>query len=187
LPDVSDSRVTIAIDPGHGGRDPGAVGINGLRETDVVLDISLQVTQILEQQGVRVILTRRDEREIDLEPRVQTANRANANLFVSIHANAISLDRPDVNGVETYYYSDAGQRFAQVIHDTVLRLTNSRDRRVRFARFYVLRNTSMPAVLLEVGFVTGAEDAQRLADPSFRTQMAEAIAAGILQYVQQNF
>ncbi|WAL62574.1 N-acetylmuramoyl-L-alanine amidase [Thermocoleostomius sinensis] len=187
LPDVSDSRVTIAIDAGHGGRDPGAVGIGGLRETDVVLDISLQVAQILEQQGVRVILTRRDDREIDLEPRVQTANRANANLFISIHANAISLDRPDVNGVETYYYSDAGQRLAQVIHNTVVRLTNSRDRRVRFARFYVLRNTTMPAVLVEVGFVTGAEDAQRLADPSFRTQMAEAIAAGILQYVQQNF
>lgn len=187
LPDVSDSRVTIAIDAGHGGRDPGAVGIGGLRETDVVLDITLQVAQILEQQGVRVILTRRDDREIDLEPRVQTANRANANLFISIHANAISLDRPDVNGVETYYYSAAGQRLAQVIHNTVVRLTNSRDRQVRFARFYVLRNTSMPAVLLEVGFVTGAEDAQRLADASFRTEMAEAIAAGILQYVQQNF
>jgi N-acetylmuramoyl-L-alanine amidase len=179
LPDVSNSRVTITIDPGHGGRDPGAVGINGLQETDIVLDISLQVARILEQQGVRVILTRQDDREVDLEPRVQIANRSNANLFVSIHANAISLDRPDVNGVETYYYSDAGQRLAQVIHETVLRLTNSRDRRVRFARFYVLRNTAMPAVLVEV--------ARRLSDPAFRTQMAEAIAAGILQYVQQSF
>jgi N-acetylmuramoyl-L-alanine amidase len=62
-----------------------------------------------------------------------------------------------------------------------------RDRRVRFARFYVLRNTAMPAVLVEVGFVTGEEDARRLADPAFRTQMAEAIATGILRYVQQNF
>jgi N-acetylmuramoyl-L-alanine amidase len=73
-----------------------------------------------------------------------------------------------------------------VIHDTVLQMTEVRNRQVRFARFYVLRHTSMPAVLVEVGFVTGEEDARRLADPAFRTQMAEAIAAGILRYVQQN-
>jgi len=187
LPDVSDSRIVVAIDPGHGGRDPGAVGIGGLQEAGIVLDIGLQVAQLLEEQGVRVILTRQTDREIDLEPRVQDANRARANLFVSIHANAISLDRPDVNGIETYYYSDAGARLARVIHNAVVRLTGSRDRRVRFARFYVLRNTSMPAVLLETGFVTGSEDAARLNDPEFRTRMAEAIAAGILEYVQQNF
>ena len=187
LPDVSDSDVVVTIDPGHGGRDPGAVGIGGLQETGIVLDISLQVAQLLEEQGVRVVLTRQDEREIDLEPRVQTANRAGSDLFVSIHANAISLSRPDVNGVETYYYSDAGQRFAQVIHDAVIEGTGSNDRGVRFARFYVLRNTAMPAVLVEVGFVTGEVDAERLSDPDFREQMAESIAAGILQYIQQNF
>lgn len=187
LPDVSDNRIVVAIDPGHGGRDPGAVGIGGLQEAGIVLDIGLQVTQLLEEQGVRVILTRQTDREIDLEPRVQDANRANADLFVSIHANAISLDRPDVNGIETYYYSDSGAQLARVIHNAVVRLTGSRDRRVRFARFYVLRNTSMPAVLVETGFVTGSEDAARLNDPEFRTRMAEAIAAGILEYVQQNF
>jgi N-acetylmuramoyl-L-alanine amidase len=187
LPDVSRSRVTITIDPGHGGRDPGAVGIGGLRESDIVLDISRQVANQLEQQGVQVVMTRQDDREVDLAPRVQIANQARSNLFVSIHANAISMSRPDVNGLETYYYSSNGERLAQVIHSTVLQMTGVRDRRVRFARFYVLRNTAMPAVLVEVGFVTGEEDARRLADPAFRTQMAEAIATGILRYVQQNF
>lgn len=187
LPDVSDTDVVIAIDPGHGGRDPGAVGIGGLQEAGIVLDISLEVVSILEEQGVQVILTRQDDREIDLEPRVRAANQANADLFISIHANAISLSRPDVNGIETYYYSDAGQRLAQVIHRAMVQGTGSRDRGVRFARFYVLRNTSMPAVLLEVGFVTGEEDAARLSDAEFRQQVAESIAAGILQYVQQNF
>lgn len=186
LPDVSNNRIVITIDPGHGGRDPGAVGIGNLHEADVVLDISLQVADLLEAQGVQVILTRQDDREVDLEPRVQVANRARSNLFVSIHANAISMDRPDVNGLETYYYSDAGQRFAQVVHDTILERTESGNRGVKFARFYVLRNTSMPAILIEVGFVTGEQDAPRLADPEFRTRMAEAIAAGILRYVQQN-
>jgi N-acetylmuramoyl-L-alanine amidase len=187
LPDVSDSQIVVAIDPGHGGHDPGAVGIGGLQEAGIVLDIGLQVARLLEEKGVRVILTRQDDREIDLEPRVRDANRANADLFVSIHANAINLSRPDVNGLETYYYSDSGARLARVIHNAVLRLTGSPDRGVHYARFYVLRHTSMPAVLVETGFVTGAEDAQKLNDPAFRTRMAEAIAAGILEYIQQTF
>jgi N-acetylmuramoyl-L-alanine amidase len=186
LPDVSDRNVTIAIDPGHGGGDPGAVGIGGLQETDIVLDIGLQVTALLEDKGVNVVLTRQDDREIELEPRVAQANRAQADLFVSIHANAIDLSRPDVNGIETYYYADQSQALARTIHNSILDATGRPDRRVRTARFYVIKNTDMPAVLLEVGFVTGAEDAVLLADSSYRQRMAEAIARGILEYVQAN-
>lgn len=173
------------IDPGHGGRDPGAVGIGGLQEKNVILPISRRVAALLEQNGVQAVMTRSDDRFISLRGRTDMASRARANLFVSIHANAISLSRPDVNGVETYYYS-SGQRLAQTIHRSMLQSTGMRDRGVKRARFYVLRNTSMPAVLVEVGFVTGREDAPRLSDPRFRDQMAEAIARGILQYVQQN-
>jgi N-acetylmuramoyl-L-alanine amidase len=186
LPDVSDRNVTIAIDPGHGGGDPGAVGIGGLRETDIVLDVGLQVTALLEGRGVNVILTRQDDREIELEPRVAQANRAQADLFVSIHANAISMSRPDVNGIETYYYADQSQALARTIHNSLLDATGRPDRRVKTARFYVLRNTAMPAVLLELGFVTGADDAPLLADSDYRQRLAEAIARGILEYVQAN-
>lgn len=177
-------NITIVIDPGHGGRDPGAIGVGGLREKDVVSDIAYDVTAILEQWGGRVILTRSDDREIDLDPRVQIAEQANADLFVSIHANSISLERPEVNGLETYYYS-SGFQLAETIHDAILRELDMLDRGVRQARFYVLRNTSMPAVLVETGFVTGAEDARNLNDPAWRSQMAEAISAGVVQYVQQ--
>lgn len=186
LPSVRNDRIVVVIDPGHGGRDPGAVGIGGLQEKNVIFPIAREVATLLEQQGVQVIMTRTDDREIDLEPRVQIAERANASLFVSIHANAISLSRPDVNGLETYYYS-SGQRLAQVIHNAILQNIDVRDRGVRQARFYVLRNTSMPAVLIETGFVTGAEDSRRLADPSQQRLMAAAITQGILQYIQQNF
>ena len=178
------ANIVIAIDPGHGGGDPGAIGIGGLQEKDVVSAIAYDVAQILEESGVQVVLTRADDREIDLEPRVQIAQRANSNLFVSIHANSISLDRPEVNGLETYYYS-SGNQLAQVIHDAILQELTMTDRGVRQARFYVLRNTSMPAVLVETGFVTGTEDARNFSDPAWRGQMAEAIAAGIVQYVQQ--
>jgi N-acetylmuramoyl-L-alanine amidase len=182
MPARSGRRVVV-IDAGHGGRDPGAVGIGGLQEKDVVMDISRQVATLLEQNGVQVVMTRQDDREIDLAPRVQLANRVNADIFVSIHANAIDMSRPDVNGIETYYYS-SGLRLAQVIHNSLLQGTGARDRRVRQSRFYVLRHTSMPAVLLEVGFVTGAEDAPRLANAAYRTQVAQAIARGVLQYLQ---
>jgi N-acetylmuramoyl-L-alanine amidase len=186
LPRVPRGRLVVVIDPGHGGPDPGAVGIGGLQEKGITLDISRQVATKLAQQGVQVVMTREDDRDLDLEPRVVLAERANASLFVSIHANAISLSRPDVNGLETYYYS-SGERLARTIHSNVLQGTGARDRGVRSARFYVLRKTSMPSVLVEVGFVTGAEDAARLSTSSYRTQMADAIARGVLQYIQQNF
>lgn len=184
-PTLPKGRIVVVIDPGHGGRDVGAVGINGIKEAEIVLDISQQVAKILEQNGVQVVMTRTDDREIELEPRVQLAERVNASLFVSIHANAINMSRPDVNGIETYYYS-RGWRLAYTIHNSILQATGARDRGVRQARFYVLRETSMPAVLVETGFVTGAEDAPQLANPAYRKVMAEAIARGILQYIQQN-
>ncbi|MCY7385608.1 MAG: N-acetylmuramoyl-L-alanine amidase [Microcoleus sp. CAN_BIN18] len=184
LPQVSNRRVVVVIDAGHGGRDPGAVGIRGIQEKEIVLDISYQVARLLEQQGVQAVMTRTDDSEIDLEPRVSLAARVNATLFVSIHANAINMSRPDVNGIETYYF-DNGKDLARVIHASILDGTGARDRRVRQARFYVLRKSSMPSVLLEVGFVTGAEDAAKLSDPAYRSQMAASIARGILVYLQQ--
>ena len=177
--------IVVTIDPGHGGGDPGAVGVGGLKEKDVVSAIAYEVASILEASGVQVVLTRSDDREIDLEPRVQIAEQARADLFVSIHANSISLDRPDVNGLETYYYS-SGNQLAQFIQAAILRQLSMRDRGVRQARFYVLRNTAMPAVLVETGFVTGAEDAQNFNDPNWRARMAQAIASGIVEYVQQD-
>ncbi|MGI0485954.1 N-acetylmuramoyl-L-alanine amidase [Pantanalinema rosaneae CENA516] len=185
LPRVPSGRLVVVIDPGHGGPDPGAVGIGGLQEKGIVLDIGIKVASLLQQQGVQAVLTRQDDRDLDLEPRVRLAEQVNATAFVSIHANAISMSRPDVNGLETYYFQ-SGAELAQAIHQNVLAATGIPDRRVRTARFYVLRRTSMPSVLVEVGFVTGRDDAARLSDPAYRSQMAEAIVRGILQYLQRS-
>ncbi|HEY9610150.1 N-acetylmuramoyl-L-alanine amidase [Allocoleopsis sp.] len=178
-------RTVVVIDPGHGGKDAGAIGIGGLREKDIILAISLQVAASLQQQGIQVVMTRSDDRFISLEGRVQIARQVGASAFVSIHANSISLRRPDVNGIETYYFSS--QRLAQAIHYSILQSLSTSDRGVRQARFYVLRNNSMPATLVEVGYVTGAGDASRLASPAYQRQMAEAIARGILLYLRQNY
>ncbi len=180
-----DGRLMIVIDPGHGGpTDLGGVGIGGLREKDIVLPMSLEVAQILEQNNIQVVMTRKTDRDLDLPPRSELANRVGADLFVSIHANAISMSRPDVNGLETFYYQ-SGRSLAQYIQNSMLEaFPTMNNRGVKRARFHVLRHTKMPAVLVEVGFVTGNYDSRILADPRQRSRMAQAIARGILRYVQ---
>ena len=188
LPSVPVGRYKVVIDPGHGGPDPGAVGINGLRETDVVLDVSLQVAQILQAKGVQVLLTRTSEVDVDLPPRVALANNSRADLFLSIHANALSMSRPDVNGIETFYFQDGpSRRLAEAVQLQMLRVSpGSPDRGARPGRFFVIRRTVMPAALAEMGFVTGQLDSPRLADPAFRRRMAVAIATGLLNYLVAN-
>jgi N-acetylmuramoyl-L-alanine amidase len=185
LPIIPNGRLIVVLDPGHGGSDVGAVGIDNIHEADIVLPVAQQVAGLLTQQGIQAVLTRNDDRDVELEPRVQMAEQLNATLFVSIHANSLSMDRPDVNGIETYYYN-SGQGLAQVIQNSIVSSLGVNDRGIRSARFYVLRKTSMPSVLVEIGFVTGSEDQPHLADPGFRSQLATAIARGILQYIQQN-
>ena len=186
LPKVSPGRFRVVIDPGHGGPDPGAVGVGRLRETDVVLDISLQVARLLKKKGVKVNLTRNSEVDLDLPPRVAIANRLGASAFVSIHANASRNRRRDVNGIETFYFSGSeGARLANKIQQQVLSVSpGTPDRGVRRGRFFVIRRTNMPAVLVETGFVTGYLDAPRLGTETHRRKLAFAIATGILKYLQ---
>lgn len=185
LPSVPKSGTVVVIDPGHGGGDPGAIGIRGLQEAEINLDISQQVVALLKQKGVNAMLTRTRDVEIDLEPRVAFAEKAKADVFVSIHSNSFDASRTDVSGVETYHYSGgSGQRLAQSVQRNLIRDTGARDRGVKTANFYVIKYTDMPAILVEVGFVTGSEDAARLSSTSGRAKTAQAIAKGILEYLQ---
>ncbi|BAZ69063.1 MAG: N-acetylmuramoyl-L-alanine amidase [Pelatocladus maniniholoensis HA4357-MV3] len=177
-------RVVVLIDPGHGGKDSGAVGIGGAREKDIILPISKKIAEVLQQNGVQVVLTRSSDYFVTLPGRVQMAERANADVFVSIHANSAGAGRPDVSGLETYYY-DTGLSLARIVHRSILQSVNVRDRGVRKARFYVLRKSSMPSILVETGYMTGRQDMAKLRSASYQNQMAEAIARGILQYLQR--
>jgi N-acetylmuramoyl-L-alanine amidase len=183
-PRVPNGRVVIVVDPGHGGQDSGAPGLGGLLEKDVVLPIGRRVAAILQQNGVQVALTRDTDYFVTLQGRVDMAAQANADLFVSVHANSVG-NRPDVNGLETYYY-DSGLDLARVVHSNILRsIPTLKDRGVRKARFYVLRKSSMPSILVETGYMSGQEDNPRLGTPEYQNRMAEAIANGILLYLRQ--
>lgn len=177
-------RTLVVLDPGHGGKDPGAIGIGGLQEKQVILPISQMVAQILEQQGISVMMTRSSDYFVSLQGRTDLANRAGASLFVSIHANSMGAGRPDVSGLEVYYFGNRG--LSDTIYRSIVRSVDVKERGVRRARFYVLRNSKMPSTLIEVGFVTGVEDAPKLRNANYQRQMAEAIARGVIEYIKQN-
>jgi len=187
LPNVKQNKFSVVIDPGHGGPDPGAIGIGGIRETDVVLEVSKIVKKILSEKGVKVRLTRKTEVDLDLPPRVSFANRSDSDIFVSIHANASRGKRRDINGLETFYYRGwRGRLLAKRIQKQILRVSpGSPDRGVKQGRYYVIKKTRMPAVLVEIGFLTGRLDARRLEKTAHRKRIAYAIAKGILEYLSK--
>lgn len=180
---ASVSGQTIVIDPGHGGNDPGAVA-NGLQEKDVVLDVGQRAADKLRASGANVIMTRSSDQFIALEERAAIANRANADIFVSIHANAAAAT--SATGTESYHFptSTNGRRLAANIQNELVSHLGTRDRGVKDANFSVLRNTAMPATLLELGFITNASEAERMKTASFRENAANAIHDGIQVYFQ---
>jgi N-acetylmuramoyl-L-alanine amidase len=182
-------KVLVMLDPGHGGKDPGAIGLDGLREVDVILPVSTRVAQILEKNGIQVRMTRNADYFVGLDERVTMSRQAGATLFVSIHANSID-NRPDVNGLELYHYN-IGKTFADTVHRNVLEYVNKNgfylaDRRVRSARFLVLRKSSIPSILVELGYLTSETEAARLSRDDYRKALAEGIAQGIIEYVKDN-
>ena len=183
-PSVPKGKLLVVIDPGHGGKDSGAPGLGGLLEKDVILPIGKRVAAILEQNGVQAILTRDADFFVELQGRVDIAERVNATVFVSIHANSVD-NRPNVNGLEVYYY-DSGYGLAEAVRSSILQnIPTIKDRGTRKARFYVLRKSSMPSILVETGYMSGYEDNPRLGTPEYQNRMAEAIARGILKYLQR--
>ena len=181
--DLRKGKIVVIIDPGHGGKDSGAIGIGGVQEKNIILPIGKRIAEVLERNGIQVIMTRDSDYFVTLPGRVTMAQQANADVFVSIHANSAGESRPEVSGLETYHY-DSGLTLAQIVHSKILQSLNVRDRNVRKARFYVLRKTSMPSILVETGFLTGRDDAAKLRTSAYQNQMADAIAQGILQYLK---
>ncbi|WP_100405481.1 N-acetylmuramoyl-L-alanine amidase [Bacillus solitudinis] len=176
-------NLVIAIDPGHGGKDPGAVS-NGLKEKDVVLAVGLLVEKKLLAAGAKPLMTRSDDRFIELSDRSKIANNANAAIFVSIHANAAGAT--SANGTETFwnnvYSSDESKDLATKINTRLIESLKMKDRGVKEASFSVIRSSKMPSVLLELGFMTNSGDAAKMKEADFNERAAEAIFKGIEDY-----
>ncbi|WP_169726449.1 SH3 domain-containing protein [Desulfotruncus alcoholivorax] len=181
----------IAIDPGHGGKEPGAKGPTGLLEKDVNLDIGLKLANILKEKGANVVLTRSDDSYVDLYERTAIAQRNGAEVFLSIHCNA--NENHSVNGTSTYYRRDTGdlapgvnqadnRRLAGAIQSELLRSLERRSLGVLQANFVVLRTSPVPAALAEVAFISNNQEEQMLQQESTRQKIAEALANALNNY-----
>jgi len=219
----------IVVDAGHGGKDPGTIGKRGLREKDVNLDIAKRLSKLLRAEGVSVVMTRSSDNFISLERRVDIANNAKADLFVSIHSNANRVR--SLNGLEVYYISpnvNDSKRALSCAQNSALDLdracfisspslnlkatlwdminTSNRAESIRLARdvcsvidntlntkvlgikgagFYVLKGAHMPAVLIETGFLSNAQEERLMKNGYYRQQIAESIEQGISRYARE--
>ncbi len=178
------SLPVVVLDPGHGGLDPGASGPGGLAEKDVNLAVVLAAAEVLAGRA-EVHLTRREDRTVSLRERTDLAEVRKAVLFLSVHNNGSV--HPEAGGTETYHYppSSLGAALAGLVHRRVLAAAGRRDRGVKQANFFVLRESKCPAALVEVLFITNPEEARLLADREFQRRVGEAVAAGVLDYLEK--
>jgi N-acetylmuramoyl-L-alanine amidase len=185
------SNNIIVIDPGHGGGDYGAINPkSNLAEKDVNLAIALRLQELLSQAGWNAILTHSTDQDVtspdssnaeELGARVNIANQQNACLFISIHCDASS--NQDVKGTTTFYYKDKDKPLAMILQQSLISALGTLNRGVKNAKFYVLKNTTMPSALIEVAFISSPDDSKLLSDSAFREKVAKAIYKGVLQYV----
>jgi len=173
----SSAPITVVIDAGHGGHDRGGIPGQSVAEKEMTLDVAQRLRNVLAASGYRVVMTRDSDVFVPLGTRVAIANSYGNAIFVCIHFNATK--RAGASGIETYFYSRDSLPLASAIHYFVTGGAPSANRGVRRRGYYVLRRTSVPAVLVECGFLTNPTEAAYAQSASYRQKLAEEIAAGV--------
>jgi N-acetylmuramoyl-L-alanine amidase len=193
----------VIVDPGHGGSDDGASG-HALKEKNVTLDLGQRLAAAMQKEQISCILTRDEDKFVSLPDRVNLANSIPNAIFISLHCNY--SDNSTAKGIEVYRcvsksnadgvqvvsavgeslpVGDLESELAQALDDTTTAELREENRGVKQANFFVVRNVDSPAVLVECGFLTNAEDAHRLGDPAYRQRLADALARGLISYRSQ--
>lgn len=170
-------NVTVVIDAGHGGHDRGGIPGQRVAEKVMTLDVAQRLRSVLQASGYNVVMTRDSDVFVPLGTRVAIANSYRNAIFVCVHFNA--TNRSGASGIETYFYSRDSLPLASAIHHFVVGGAPSASRGVRRRGYYVLRKTSIPAVLVECGFLTNPTEAAYAQSASYRQKLAEEIAAGV--------
>jgi N-acetylmuramoyl-L-alanine amidase len=189
-PRTPTQRDLVVIDPGHGGNDPGASNnAYGLTEANLTLTISLKLRDYLRRMGWRVVMTRDGDYEVgdpkgddhqELQARCDVANSAGARVFVSVHIN--SSVAHSLNGTTTYYWRRTDKAFAQAVQSAVVMADGISDAGVKRNDFYVIKNTTMPAILVETAFLSNSRDAELLSHADFLDKLAQGIANGVMNF-----
>ena len=193
--EITVEETVVIVDAGHGGSDPGKVGVGEILEKDINLQIAKKVEKLLKKKKVKVIMTREEDGMIageesagtkaaDMKARVTLINEQTPALAVSIHQN--SYPQASVCGAQVFYYADSeeGERAAQIMQKALLSFDEDNTRQVKANdTYYLLRRTKVPTIIVECGFLTNPEEAQKLCDETYQQEVAKAICEGILQYL----
>ena len=189
-------RVCVVIDAGHGGADPGKIGINGALEKDINLQIALLVKEYLEAQDVEVVMTRESEEGLydadasnkkvqDMKRRIAIIDEASPVLTVSIHQN--SYPEEYVSGAQVFYYTGGkeSQKLAELIQESLIARVDAQNHRQTKANdsYYLLKKTATPIVIVECGFLSNGAEAEKLCSQDYQERVAWAIHMGVLQYI----
>ena len=194
----ADPKWTVVIDAGHGGNDPGKIGVDDSLEKDLNLIIAKKVQKILEQQEIEVVMTRESDAGLyeeqtsnkkvqDMKNRCLLINQTQPDCVVSIHQN--SYHEESVNGAQVFYYgtSDEGKRLAETLQEKLVSYVDPENHRQAKANesYYLLKKTEVPIVIVECGFLSNWEEAKKLQEDSYQNQIAWAVAMGILSYLEE--
>lgn len=188
---VEKKEYTVVLDAGHGSSDSGKVGINGVLEKDVNLSISKKTKKYLEEKGIRVVMTRDKDESLaegengnrkvqDMKARVKRINDTKPDLAVSIHQN--SYHEESIHGAQVFYYehSESGEKDARILQEALLAVDPDNTRQVKAnTTYYLLKHTEVPILIVECGFLSNQEEAEKLASEDYQKEIAKAIANGI--------
>lgn len=196
--EAASKKICIVVDAGHGGTDPGKVGINDALEKDINLAIALKLKDLLEQKDIEVILTRdsdaglysadaTNKKASDMQKRCQIITEANPVFTISIHQNSYTTE--DVKGAQVFYYgqSTEGEKLATILQNSLISHVDSENKRVAKANesYYLLKKTPTPTVIVECGFLSNPTEADLLLDTDYQKKIARAIYMGVLEYLEQ--
>lgn len=173
-------KKSVVLDAGHGGGDYGAIR-EGINEKDINLDMAKRVQAILASKGVIVEMSRDRDEFVELPARTAFCDAKDPNIFVSVHVN--SSVKPDISGIETHYYHQESLELAQTVHASLISGVKAKDRGIFKSKFYVINHTQVPAILVEIGFLSNAQERIELVSEARKQQTAKAIAEGILKYL----
>lgn len=195
---VGEEKTCIVIDAGHGGTDPGKIGINGKKEKDINLQIAKELKKKLEKEGIEVVMTResdeglynsssRNKKVDDMKKRCKIIDEAKPVFTISIHQN--SYPEEYVKGAQVFYYgqSQEGKELAEILQESMVQQLDKENHRTAKANesYYLLKKTESPTVIVECGFLSNSEEAKLLADKDYQKKVAEAIHTGIKKYLKE--
>ncbi|MGM9986786.1 MAG: N-acetylmuramoyl-L-alanine amidase [Bacillaceae bacterium] len=175
----------IILDPGHGGNDGGTTGFRGTKEKELTLKTANRIKTELQSLGATVILTRTNDTYVDLSDRIIFAHEFKGDAFISLHYD--SNEHKNADGITTFFYDDKKDKQLGIsIHQKLIAATNLKDRNVTFGNLQVLRHNERPAILLELGFLSNAQEETTVTETNYQTKVSKAIADGLLDYFHQN-